>query len=102
MRWNLSDVGLPNCVPEYFREQFEREEHEAELRWERTEHYNTNRQKIKNASEAGLPVLLYGGYNGCQCCRDADHDTQTSDDDDICCVICHNPDCPEHRKHKGE
>lgn len=94
--------NLPNCVPEYFREMFEREEHEAELRWELTDHYNANKLKMEKAYEAGLPVLLYGGYNGCQYCRDADHDTQTNDDDDICCVICHNPDCPEHRKHKGE
>ncbi len=97
MRWDLSDIGLPNCVPEYFREQFEREAHEAELRWERTEHYNTNRQKIKNSSEAGLPILPYGGYDDCQNCINADHDTQTSDDDDICTVICHNPSCLVHK-----
>lgn len=56
MRWDLSDVGLPNCVPEYFREQFEREEHEAQLYWERMEHYNTNKRKMEKAYEAGLPV----------------------------------------------
>lgn len=101
MRWDLSDVGLPNCVPEYFREQFEREAHEAELRWERTEHYKKNRQKRQQAYKAGLPILDYGGYDTCQNCTDADHDTQISDDDDINCIICHNPDCPEHKNTKS-
>lgn len=100
MRWNLSDVGLPNCVPEYFREQFEREEHETQLYWERMEHYNTNKRKMEKAYQSGLPVLLYGGYDDCQSCKDADHDTQTCDDDDICSVICHNPDCLEHKIHE--
>ena len=53
MRWNLPDVGIPNCVPEYFREQFEKEEHEAQLRWERMEHYKANQKKRKEAYEAG-------------------------------------------------
>lgn len=91
---------IPNCVPEYFREKFEREEQEAALCWERQEHYRENRQKMNKAYEAGLPVLDYGGYDACICCKDADHDTQTSEDDDIGCIICHNPNCPEHGKHK--
>jgi len=66
---------IPNCVPEYFREKFEREEHEAELRWERQEHYNANQKKVHEAYEAGLPVLDYGGYDTCIDCKDADHDT---------------------------
>lgn len=60
MRWNLPDVGIPNCVPEYFREQFEKEEHEAQLRWERMEHYKANQKKRKEAYEAGFPVLDFG------------------------------------------
>ena len=92
----MYDYGIPNCVPEYFREQFEREEHEAELRWQRQEHYNANKEKMKKAYETGLPVLPYCGYDACQNCRDADHDTQTDDDDDFSNVICHNPDCERH------
>ena len=90
---------IPNCVPEYFREQFEREEHEAELLLERQNHYNANQQKMHEAYKAELPILYYGGYDTCQRCKDADYNTQTSEDDDIGCVICHNPHCPEHEKH---
>lgn len=93
---------IPNCVPEYYRDLFEREEHEAELRWEQQEHYNANKRKIDDACGAGLPILRYGGYDACRNCKNADHDTQTSEEDDINHVICHNPDCPEHRKHKME
>ncbi len=91
---------IPNCVPEYFREKFEREEHEAVLCWERQAHYNANQKKVHEAYEAGLPVLDYGGYDACMDCKDADHDTQTSEDDDTGRVICHNPNCPGHGKHK--
>lgn len=102
MWWKFSNDGIPNCVPEYFREQFEREKHEAELRWEQQKHYNANKKKMDKANEAGLPVLYYGGYDSCQHCEDADHDTQTSEVDDIGYIICHNPDCPEHNKHEKE
>ena len=38
------DVDIPDCVPEMFREQFEREEHEAELRWKQQEYYDANQK----------------------------------------------------------
>ncbi len=93
---------IPNCVPEYYRGLLEREEHEAELRWELQEHYNANKRKMDRAYEAGLPILHYGGYDTCLHCKDADHDTRTNEDDDTGYVICHNPDCSEHMKHKKE
>lgn len=99
---DFSNDGIPNCVPEYYRELFEREEHEAELCWEQQEHYNANKEKMKEAYEADLPILDYGGFDACLHCEDADHDTQTGFEDDFCRVICHNPDCPEHRKHKED
>lgn len=102
MRWDLSDNCIPNCVPDYFREQFEKEEHEAQLRWERMEHYKANQKKLKEACEAGYPVLDFGGYDACLHCKDADHDTQISFEDDFDTVICRNPDCPEHRKHRDD
>lgn len=94
--------NIPNCVPEMFREQFEREAREAELRWERAEHYNANQKKLAKANADGYPVLDYGGYDACWECKDADHDTQTADGDDFCRVICKNPSCPEHEKHKEQ
>ena len=93
----MYDYGIPNCVSEYFREKLEREEHEAELHEKRKEYYNANKEKMKKAYEAGFSVLPYGGYDECQSCKDADHDTQTNDDDDFGNVICHNPNCERHR-----
>lgn len=92
----MYDYGIPNCVPEYFREKFEKEEHEAELQWNRLEHYNANKQKMEKACKAELPILPYGGYDECQSCKDADHDTQSSEDDDFSYVICHNSGCEKH------
>lgn len=92
--------SIPNCVPEYFREMIERQQHEEELHWERFDHYQANQKKMHEAYEAGLPVLPFGGYEACYKCEDADYDTQRGEDDDFCCVICHNPNCPEHEKHK--
>lgn len=92
--------SIPNCVPEYFREEIEKQQHEEELRWERMEHYRANQTKMDEADKAGLPILPFGGYEACWKCENADHDTQRGEDDDIYCVICHNPNCPEHEKHR--
>ena len=92
----MYDYDIPNCVPEYFREKFEREAHEAELHEKLKEHYIANKGKMKKAYEAGLPVLPYGGYDECRSCKDADYDTQTDDDDDFANIICHNPNCERH------
>ncbi len=68
--------SIPNCVPEYYREMIERQQHEDELRWERFEHYQANQKKLAEADKAGLSVLPFGGYEACCKCGDADYDTQ--------------------------
>lgn len=64
---------------------------------------NARRQahEAAEAAAAGLPILSYGGYEACWKCPDADSDTMTGDDDDMCRVICHNPACPHHGKGKS-
>ena len=99
---DLPDTSIPDCVPEWFREQFERDEREAELEWERREHYKENQEKLKEARKQGYPILDFGGHDACLHCRFSDHDTQTGLEDDFGSVICHNPGCPEHEKHKEE
>lgn len=102
MVWDLPNVGIPNCVPEWFRERFEKEEREARLEHERQEGYEANRKKLEEAREAGYPILDFGGYGACLHCKDADHDTQTSFEDDFDSIICRNPNCPEHKKHRDD
>lgn len=100
MSTDFPNLSLPNCVPEYFREQEEKYERECELHLQRLEHYKANKKKIEFAFATGLPILQYDGYEACQNCKDADFDTQTIENDDMGEVICHNPNCHEHRKHK--
>lgn len=96
------EMEIPNCVPEYFREQEEKYNRECELALEMHEHYKANRKKLEDAEKAGYPILKYDGYNACSGCGYADFDTQCFDFDDIGLVICKNPDCPEHRRHQTE
>ena len=96
----LFNNSIPNCVPEYYREQKEKLEHEYELMEQRQEHYRANQQKLDAAVKSGLPILEHDGYDSCRECPDADHDTMRDDDDDICLMICHNPSCPEHKIHQ--
>lgn len=91
-------MSIPNCVPEYYRSREEAADRRYELQEQQREHYKANQDKIEAAREAGLPLLDFGGYEACWSCKTADHDTQTGEDDDVCCVICHNPSCPQHRK----
>ena len=94
--------SIPNCVPEYYREQQEKHDHLYDLSMQRRAGYLANQGKLNVAAQSGLPILDYGGYGTCWECPDADHDTMTSDADDFCTVICRNPACPEHQKHQAE
>ena len=94
--------NIPNCVPEYNREEQEKWERECELEERRQEHYRANQQKLDAAAQSGLPILDYGGYDSCWECPDADHDTMRNDDDDFDLVICRNPSCTEHKIRQTE
>lgn len=93
---------IPNCVPEYYRSMWEDEDHQSELRAKREEGYRANREKVKEAIAAGLPILYCDGYVRCQKCEYADYDTMTDDEDDTGMVICRNPACPLHKEHEPE
>lgn len=89
---------MPDCVPELYRSRQEAVDHRYDLQARRQVQYDANRQKLDDAIASGLPILAYGGYGPCWECPDADHDTMTDDDDDMCRVICRNPACPHHGK----
>ena len=93
---------IPDCVPEYYRAQKEERDRQYDLAMQRQGHYLANKQKLDAAVLSGLPVLPFGGYGPCWECPNADHDTMTNDEDDICLVICHDPSCPEYIKHQSE
>ncbi len=53
----------------------------------------------ENGGIAGRPILT-----ACVCygCKDADFDTRTWKEDDMGYVICRDPECPEHKRHRNE
>ena len=93
---------MPDCVPELYRSRQEAVDHRYDLQARRQAQYDANRRKLDDAIASGLPILDYGGYGPCWECPDADHDTMTDDDDDMCRVICRNPACPHHRKEESQ
>lgn len=90
-------MQIPNCVPEYYREQEEREQHEYEKACRRAEYYAESKRRLKWAQVYGDPILDFGGYNECWSCKKK-FDVQTSVEDDFCRVICYNRDCECHKK----
>lgn len=91
--------GIPDCVPEWSREQEEREARKAYLEGERRERYRRNREKVEAAVWAGRYVIPYDGHPECRDCRKQDGDTQTDEDDDIGAIICLDDHCPCHKKY---
>lgn len=87
--------GIPNCVPEYFREEQENREHEYELMEEQKELYRKDEEKLKQAIQDGYPVLDYGGYPECYRCTRKEP-VVTSEYDDMGTIICRNKNCKCH------
>lgn len=96
----IPNEPMPDCVPELYRQQQEEQDRQYDLAVQRRIGYLANQRKIDEALRTGLPILYYGGYYACRECPDADDDTRTDDEDDLDCVICRNPDCPEHKNHR--
>lgn len=98
----IANDPMPNCVPEYCREQQEERDRRYDLAMQRRALYLSNKRKLDAAARSGLPVLSFGGYGPCGECPSADHDTMADDEDDTCRVICHAPSCPEYAGHRAE
>ena len=96
----IPNEPIPDCVPELIRQRQEEQDRQFDLMMQRRTGYLANQRKIDEALAAGLPILYYGGYYACGKCPQADHDTRTDDKDDLDCVICRYPACPEHANHR--
>ena len=53
------DEPIPDCVPEFYREQEEERDRRYDLAMQRREHYQANRRKLDAAAEAGLRQYGY-------------------------------------------
>jgi len=93
--------SIPNCVPEMYREQFEREERTYELSARK---YEENRERLRVAISKGFPTLDYGGYSECYKCelKEGSSLTQRGENDDFEVIICLNPKCECHKKYGTE
>lgn len=90
-------MQIPNCVPEYYRELQEREEHEYELRQKRYAHYEESKRRLKEAKKKRYPILTFGGYAECFDCKKK-FDVQVCAEDDFCNLICYDKSCVCHMK----
>lgn len=94
------NIGIPNCVPEYYRSQFEDEAHEAEKEMERHEWYKKNEEYRKQKEKDGFVVIQFAP-DECDHCEYKEDAMPTDEWDDIPTIICNNckwKDCPVLRK----
>lgn len=89
--------GIPNCVPEYYREIQEREEHEYERMCKREAYYKESRLRLEDAEKNGYPVLHFSGYSECVNCKKK-FDVQVDAEDDFCSLICYDKNCKCHKR----
>ena len=91
------NMDIPNCVPEYYRQQEEREEHEYEQLLKRNAYYEESKSRLERAKRCGQPILNFGGYNACYNCKKK-FDVQIDAEDDFCTIICYDKNCVCHKK----
>lgn len=94
-------MNIPNCVPEYYREIQEREEHEYEQACKRAEYYEESRRRLKWAKRLGYPVLFYCGHDECHNCKKK-FDLQLDEEDDMCALVCYDKNCGCHKRGESE
>ena len=90
-------MNIPDCVPEYYRQQEEREEYEYERMLKRNAYYEKSKRRLDQAKRCGQPVLGFGGYDACYNCKKK-FDVQVDAEDDFCTIICYDKNCVYHKK----
>ena len=90
-------MQIPNCVPEYYRELQEREEHEYEKACKQYEYYVESKRRLDEAHRLGHKVMLYGGFYKCHKCEKK-FDLQLDAEDDFCALVCYDKNCECHKR----
>ena len=88
-----------NCLPEYYRQQQEREFREYERELRRRSWYEEDQKILEEAEAKGLRIMseAFDCYDACWECKTRSKSLQTWEDDDIGRFVCHNENC-KHRK----
>lgn len=94
--------NIPNCVPEYYRSQWDDECHEAEMELERQNWYEKNKTyQDKRYKEGCWLITCYP--DECGKCKHGEEAMPTAEWDDMPTVICSNwRNCPVFRKYVEE
>lgn len=94
--------SIPNCVPEYYRSQWDDECHEAEIELERQNWYEKNKAyQDKRYKEGCWLISCYP--DECGKCKHCEEAMPTAEWDDMPTVICSNwRNCPVFRKYVEE
>jgi len=94
--------GIPNCVPEYFREQQERYDRECELEMQAHEYYESNKEYRKQKQKDGCAEIDFYPVE-CETCGYGEEAPPNSKYDDFPTKICSNwKECQIFRKHMTE
>ena len=80
---------IPNCVPDYYLERFEREEHEWELMEERMDWYRKAEEYRESKRKEGCAIFAFPP-DECYSCEHGEEAPPTSSEDDIPGMICPN------------
>ena len=83
----VQNESIPNCVPEYYRSMFE-PDHDPEIDERNAARWESNRQNVKRAREAGLCIFCFGECEKCYECTHADNNTEEGPEDDSDAIIC--------------
>lgn len=81
--------GIPNCVPEYYRELREREEHEWELEEQRNSFYERNKAYRRQKYIDGCDEIRFYP-DECLNCQYGEEAMPNSEYDDMPTMICSN------------
>lgn len=94
--------NIPNCVPEYYRSQWDDECHEAEKELERQNWYEENKAyQDKRYKEGCWLITCYP--DECGKCKYGEEAMPTAEWDDMPTVICSNwRKCPVFRRYVEE
>ena len=96
------NMGIPNCVPEYYRSLQDDYDHECELEMERQMRYEKNKAYIDKRYNEGCWLISFYP-NECEKCEHSEDAPPRGEDDDVPTKICSNwRNCPVFREYVKE
>ena len=87
-------MGIPNCVPDYYRELEEEQDRLYAQQMKREFEYQRNKQKLDDADAHGFKILAeMNCHYACFKCYNRSSILTRDEEDDICLFICYANKC---------